>query len=244
MVDKSKKMDIKILFNGLQEQMKCKLTTNRSIIQHPGTKGDASELNWIEILRKYLPKRYSVDKAFIVDCYNNISDQIDIVIYDRQYSPFVFNQDDVKYIPAESIYAIFEVKQELNKDNILYASDKAKSVRRLHRTSAKIYHAGGCHPPKAHSKILAGILTLSCSWSEGLGSTFKKNMKELCSNGELNLGCILESGSFKYNDDVLEIKDGDNALMSFFLNLLIELQKLGTIPAMDINYYLDALDRE
>ena len=244
MVNKRKKVDIKILFNGLQEQMKCKLMTNRTVISHPGTKGDASELNWIEILRKYLPKRYSVDKAFIVDCNNNISDQIDIVIYDRQYSPFVFNQDDVKYIPAESVYAIFEVKQELNKENILYASNKAKSVRSLHRTSAKIYHAGGCHPPKAHSQILAGILTLSCSWSEGLGYTFNNHIKKLNSDGVLNLGCILESGSFKYDGDTIELKGKDNALMSFFLNLLIELQKLGTIPAMDISCYLNALESE
>ena len=122
--------------------MITKLSTNRMSIIHPGAKGDVSELNWIQWLKDYLPKRYCVDKAFIIDCENNISDQIDVVIYDQQYSPFVFNQDSVIYIPAESVYAVFEVKKELNKEYIEYAEKKAGSVRSLHRTSAPIPHAG------------------------------------------------------------------------------------------------------
>jgi hypothetical protein len=83
---------IKQLFYGLQKQMQQKLSLNREFVIHPGTKGDSLELNWINLLRDYLPQRYSVDSAFIIDCKNNLSDQIDIVIYDRQYSPFVFNR--------------------------------------------------------------------------------------------------------------------------------------------------------
>jgi len=30
------------LFNGMQEQMKAQLNTNRSFIEHPGSKGDAA----------------------------------------------------------------------------------------------------------------------------------------------------------------------------------------------------------
>ena len=82
-----KNINLKGLFYDLQNQMNSKLTTNRRNISHPGTKGDSSEEGWIEWLRTYLPKRYCVDKAFIIDCENNISDQIDIVIYDQQYCP-------------------------------------------------------------------------------------------------------------------------------------------------------------
>lgn len=103
------------LFLGLQDQMTSRLLTNREHITHPGTKGDASELCWLEMLKNYLPQRYRAEKAFVLDSEGKLSDQIDIVIFDRQYSPFLFNQDDALYVPAESVYATIEVKQDIDK---------------------------------------------------------------------------------------------------------------------------------
>lgn len=239
-------IDIKSLFYELQKQMEAKLSTNRRVITHPGMKGDASELNWIEWLKTYLPKRYSVDKAFIIDCKSNVSDQIDIVIYDQQYTPFVFNQDSAIYIPAESVYAIFEVKQDLNKVNIEYAGKKAESVRTLVRTSAPIPHAGGYYPPKEHNRILAGLLTLSNSWAEPLGDNFEKAIMDLNGDQELDIGCALHHGSFKVskngNKRLFEKSTAEEAFIFFFLKLLMELQKFGTTPAMDIECYARSLD--
>ena len=82
-------IDIRKIFLGLQDQMHGKLSLNRRIIYHPTTKGDASELEWVDMLSTYLPRRYQVDKAFVIDCKGNISEQIDIVIFDRHYSPFL-----------------------------------------------------------------------------------------------------------------------------------------------------------
>lgn len=230
---------------GLQAQMAAKLRVNRTTLHHPGTKGDSFEINWIEWMRDYLPKRYSVDKAFVIDCEGSLSDQIDIVIYDRQYSPFVFNQDGALYIPAESVYAVFEVKPELSKVYIDYAGGKAESVRVLNRTSAPIFHAGGCYDPKPHAKILAGILTLTSTWNPALGQSFDESIARLKEEQILDLGCVLEAGSFQvsYSQATKISKSShEEALISFFLKLLIELQKLGTTPAMDINCYAKALD--
>jgi hypothetical protein len=33
-----------------------------------------------------------------------LREQVDIVIYDRQYSPFLFNQNGAKCVAAESVY--------------------------------------------------------------------------------------------------------------------------------------------
>jgi hypothetical protein len=240
------KIDIKSLFLSLQEQMTAKLSTNREMILHPGAKGDASELNWIEWFQKYLPKRYSVNKAFVIDCEGNISEQIDVVIYDQQYSPFIFNQDSVLYIPAESVYAIFEVKQELNKQYIEYAGEKAASVRRLKRTSAIIPHAGGHYAPKTPFTIQAGILTLSSSWNPPIGESLEAKLRRLPENQRLNLGCILQGGAFQVNyiNDSLHIEKStpEESLIFFFLKLFEELQKMGTTPALDVECYAKALD--
>ena len=113
-----------------------------------------SENVWLDLLNTYLPKRYQAAKAHVVDSNGTFSDQIDVVVYDRQYSPFIFRYEEQTIIPAESVYAVFEAKQTLNKEHIEYAREKVASVRRLHRTSLPIPHAGGTYPPKpAHSHM-------------------------------------------------------------------------------------------
>lgn len=244
----SSKINIYSLFLDLQSQMVAQLSTNRKNILHPGTKGDASELNWLKMLQSYLPKRYQVEKAFVLDAKGQLSDQIDIVIFDRQYSPFLFNQDGALYVPSESVYAVIEVKQELNKEWIKYAGDKAASVRRLHRTSAPIPHAGGIYPPKFHSEIIAGILTLSCSWNPPFGKGFEQSLVGLCFQERIDIGCSLQFGSFEANWSKkgklkLEISETEDSLIFFFLHLLGRLQKLGTVPMLDIYEYSKSLDK-
>jgi hypothetical protein len=230
------------LFLGLQKSLVTELETSRSSINHPGTKGDATETNWIVMLEKYLPKRYQVSNAFVIDSKGGISEQQDIVIYDRQYSPFLFNHSGALYIPAESVYAVLEVKQNLNADHIDYAGKKIKSVRDLHRTNAAITHAGGkIDTPRELFPILGGLLTLESDWSPAFGSAFVSSLKKLSPAGHIDLGCSLKNGSYEiaYDKDepVISIKNGDVILLSFFLSLLAQLQALGTAPAINIHAY-------
>lgn len=236
------RIEIKELFNNLQNQMLAKLKTVR-MNPHPGLKGDATEINWIEWMREYLPQRYKVDKAQIIDYKGNVSDQIDAVIYDRQYSPLVFSQDGIKYIPAESIYAVFEIKQELNKVNVDYAAEKAESVRSLERTSTTIYHAGGREEPKKPFSILAGVLSSRCSWSDGLnGHTFKDNLLSYKANKVIDIGCCLGIGSFVRKDDEIYVSTPDESLIYFFIQLHEMLRSKATVPAIDILKYAESLD--
>lgn len=238
---KKNHIDIRKIFLGLQDQMHAKLSLNRRIICHPTTKGDASELEWVDMLSTYLPQRYQVDKAFVIDCKGNISEQIDIVIFDRHYSPFLLRQNGATYIPAESVYAIIEVKPILTSVNIRYASKKASSVRRLERTTAKIVHAGGeIKIPKKPFDILAGILTIDGKCT----AQMIKQLRNLKKDGFLNFGCALNKEAFWFKKDsggnlILESSRQNEGLIFFFLNLLSELQQLGTVSAMDIQCYID-----
>ena len=126
-------MDLSQLFSNSNSLMSKKLLSN-CVINHPGEKGEDTNQRWLEWFREYLPKRYSVDKAIIIDSDGNESDQIDVVIYDRVFSPPLIEDISSKYITAESVYAVFEVKQTINKKNIEYSMEKAESVRRLNRT--------------------------------------------------------------------------------------------------------------
>jgi hypothetical protein len=147
---------LSVLLAGLHDDIQRKLETVRQSFGHPGTKGDASEKVWLELLETYLPKRYQAATAHVVDSKGVFSDQIDAVVFDRQYSPFIFHYQGQTIIPAESVYAVFEAKQAINAAQVEYAQKKAASVRRLHRTSLPIPHAGGTYPPKPLIPIRRG----------------------------------------------------------------------------------------
>ena len=233
------------LFKNMQTQMASTLELGRASITHNGEMGEAAEESWRQWLRKYLPRRYCIDKAIIVDCDGNTSDQIDIVIYDGQYSYFVFKHEQVIYVPAESVYAVIEVKQELNKANIDYAGEKAASVRKLKRTSAEIPFVGGIYRPKPLHKILAGIITIESGWKDPLGDSLKKNLTNEDIDKQIDFGCAIKHGSFwtEYGTK-LSVKRSapDESLLFFFLQLLKALQAIGTVPAIRIDEYAKVLN--
>jgi hypothetical protein len=179
----------KILAN-LHRDIEHKLETVRESLEHPGTKGDASEAVWLELFEKYLPARYQAKKAFVVDSKGAFSQQIDVVIFDRQYSPFIFNYQNQLIIPAESVYAVFEAKQTMNAEKIHYAQDKVNSVRCLHRTSLPIPHAGGTYPPKEPISIIGGLVTFESDWKPAFGEPFEKAIANNGSSHVLDIGCV------------------------------------------------------
>jgi hypothetical protein len=200
------------------------------------TKGDVSERIWLELLQKYLPERYRAEKAHIVDSEGNFSDQMDVVIFDRQYSPFIFNFQGDYIIPAESVYAVFEAKQSINAEHVKYAADKIKSVRRLHRTSLPIPHAGGVFPAKAPIKIIGGILTFESDWSPGMGESLQNvlNYEKV-----LEMGCVAAHGYFNYigDRDEYEFVEGGKPATAFLFKLISQLQFSGTVPMIDVLEY-------
>lgn len=235
------RINLKSMFLALQEQMIVRLKADRAALSHPTASGTASEVNWRRMLEDYLPARYKVSDGFVVDADGLISQQIDVVIFDRHYSPFIFNQDDALYIPAESVYAVLEVRPELNKENISYAGAKAASVRRLRRTSAPIPHAGGTFEPKSLYQIIGGVLAVNTTWDPPFGNPFKEVLANLPVHSRLNLGCVLQAGGFEVKfqeqERSIETSGRESALIFFFLRLLAALQCLGTALAIDINEY-------
>ena len=102
-------------FAAEQEILNCKLSLSSTSITHDGVMGEVNEAHFINILRKYLPHRYAVDTAIIIDSNGATSDQIDAVIYDMQYTPTLLDQQKHRYVPAEAVYAVFEVKPTINR---------------------------------------------------------------------------------------------------------------------------------
>lgn len=224
---------------ALQQQvLATQLQMSCGSITHNGKMGEVNERYFIEIIRQYLPKRYSVDSGIVIDLKGKTSNQIDVIIYDHQYSPTLLDQQGHRFIPAESVYAILEIKPKIDKTYLEYAAQKAESVRVLHRTSNNIYHAAGIHDPKPPFTIPAGIIALEVAWQDNLGASFEKHFNSLTGNQQLNCGLVLNDTCFDiYDNGKITFGPKDNALMYFLFRLLKKLQSLGTVPAIDWDAY-------
>jgi hypothetical protein len=230
---------LSVLLAGLHDDIQRKLETVRQSFGHPTSKGDASEKVWLELLQTYLPQRYQAAKAHVVDSNGVFSDQIDVVIFDRQYSPFIFHYQDQTIIPAESVYAVFEAKQSINAGYVDYTQKKVTSVRRLHRTSLPIPYAQGTYPPKPLIPILGGILTFESDWSPAFGQSFNDALNGGDANGRLNLGCVAAHGYFNFNQgtSAYDVVAGGKPATAFLFKLISQLQFSGTVPMIDVQAY-------
>lgn len=248
------KLDFNELYKEMQNEMECRLCVGATAFHHPGTKGDETEDNWIDWLRNYLPKRYAVNRGIIIDSTGMQSDQIDIIVYDKQYSHFVFHHNDSLLIPVESVYAVFEVKQNINKDHLQYASEKAKSVRTLTRTSVPIQTASGELPAKPLHEIIAGILATKYDWAETAVQQVVKNNPVKDHINRLDIVCSLSGGTIitegntfveEYDQNAnptIKFCNKEESLVYLLLSLLKKLQRIGTVPAIDFSKYATGIE--
>ncbi len=208
-------------------------------ITHDGKRGEVAENHFLDALRRYLPRRYSASSAIVIDSLGRTSDQIDVVIYDQQFTPVLLDQQHHKYVPAEAVYAVLEVKPTINREYLRYAGAKAASVRKLHRTTCPIPHAGGTYPAKKLFPITAGLIAPKIEWAEGFGATFVSNHAELTGDQQIDCGLALNGGAFDLfaGPGQLTYGPSKHALIFFLFRLLQRLQSLGSVPAIDWNAY-------
>ena len=239
------RIELSALFESTQKKMVGEFSAIRAAIDHGGTVGDETELAWRDFIGQLLPTRYQVCDGFVVDAQGLRSDQIDIIVFDRHYSPPLFQAGNVQYVPAEAVYAVFEVKQRIDKKTLRQASAKVASVRRLKRTTAPIPTADGLLKPKPPHRILGGTLALGFGKMDSAETVVGGLMRQAAEEQRLDLGCAIRDGSFSVSYDptgvaTVSLGPGPVSLVAFFFQLLSMLQQIGTVPAIEYDKDLEA----
>lgn len=234
--------DLSAAFAAKQNALLAALNVPAAFTAHGTTIGDASEADWVAMLREFLPGRYGVGPIFAVDCDGRSSQQIDVAVYDQHYAPLWFETPTgTLFVPVESVYAAFEVKQRINKTYADYTGTKLASVRALRRTSAKIRHAGGVYNPQnpKDKPILGGILTTSSGWTHPQARAAVVALAELQEDHRIDLGIALDSVAFSVDRTSCEIafSPPGRQLIYFAVTLFERLQALGTALAVEIPEY-------
>lgn len=231
-----------------QAMLVASLDGLKRVIQHKGGRGSVGEDEWKRVIADFLPNRYCVaGNTEVIDYTGKTTEQQDIVIYDQHFCPLFFEESGITKVPAESVFAVFEVKPTLDKRVIDYAMDKAASVRRLQRTNVEITDRGERKAPRPPFEIVAGVLALESDWTPPFGESLEKALDYNDPNRRLQLGCALQHGAFEaLYDDKAGTRSiegaSEGALMFLLMRLFAKLQVIGSPMAIDLRAYSRSLE--
>lgn len=210
---------------------------------HNTSHGDGTEDAWLKLLSDYLPARYKVAKAFAVDHKGNVTKQLDCLIYDAHFTPKLFGEDKNLYVPAEAVYATFEIKQSVTAAHLKAAAEKVESLRKLKRTSVPLMGPSGPNQAKTPQHIIGGLLAMDASWKEGLGAAFLDNLKKHKGEHHLDLVLTAKNGFCDTLQSAAtpEIVVGSGALMRGLFRLIKALRDKNTVTPVDWELYEEVL---
>ena len=79
--------------------------------KHGTLTGGYREQTWMDLFRRIIPKKYSLAQGvMIIDSDGRISKEVDIAVYDEQYTPYIFQYNALKFIPIEAVAVVIECK--------------------------------------------------------------------------------------------------------------------------------------
>lgn len=122
-------MDIKNLFVRTSEQLLLEFQKT-SEIQHSGGKGDNREDAFRGFLKTHLPTRYAVGRGEIVSHFNDVSPEMDVVIYDPIHCPLFLKSDSHSIFPTESVYGAINMKSHLDSGELKEAYSNISSFKK------------------------------------------------------------------------------------------------------------------
>ncbi|MBN2982174.1 DUF6602 domain-containing protein [Cohnella algarum] len=109
---------------------------------HPPTTGSYREYIWKELFEQVIPRKFCIDQGvFVLDSNGNISAEVDLAIYDEQYTPYIFNYGKMKFIPIEAVAVVVQCKSNTLKLDEL--KSWCKSIAMLSTCSESVTRISG-----------------------------------------------------------------------------------------------------
>jgi hypothetical protein len=246
-------MDWEKLFQKSSSSLRNKFEEIRVAVEHRGLKGNANEQIVSEFLEKYLPSKIGFSTGEVIDSDGNRSKQIDVLAFDAASAPQFFQVGDIRILPVESVYAVFEVKAVLNKAEINNAFNNMLVIKNLKK---KAYFD---NLSATYTKKLYGIHSMH--WpiqffifafeSDDLDTVFG-HIQQLNEtqpiDKRIDTICVLDKGlitnvsergldSIPMPDTHLIAKRTENALLAFYAQINTLLAQTDSEP-VNINAYL------
>lgn len=137
----------------------AKLEAARRIIDHGTTRGTIAEHAVRSIVGPVLPSRYGIAGGFLISKTADLSQQIDLLVFDRFESSPVYEDEVVAVVSPEMGAMAVEVKSTLNKKELGEAVTNLASVRRLNGNITTVLFTFAGMSAKTMGKHLPTFLT-------------------------------------------------------------------------------------
>jgi hypothetical protein len=104
---------------------------------HTGIRGGARENAVAKYLSEHIPRQFAVATGEAIDCFDNRTSQLDIVIYDHHRNCPVAAGPGAVLLPAEALLAVIEVKSVLTRAELERCYVAARKLERLRPYKSK-----------------------------------------------------------------------------------------------------------
>ncbi len=136
----SKNPDKKTINNIIENYRNNEKTLVKQLyfqLDHGPTIGGFREDVWREMFKQIIPQKFATEQSvFIIDSEGNVSNEVDLAIFDETYTPYIFHYGRLKFIPVEAVAVVVECKSSSLKKKEL--EKWAESIKAL-TTSRKSY---------------------------------------------------------------------------------------------------------
>lgn len=125
------------VFEGLQGNLINDFEKISAHIKHCASKGVVREGELIKFLEKYLPYNVAVSTGAIISTDKQISNQTDIIVYDKFRCPCLLEKGNHCIFPIEGVYSVIEIKSKLDKKELEDSFKKIQKIKKMHKEAYK-----------------------------------------------------------------------------------------------------------
>lgn len=126
----------------------------RNKLFHPGEFGLFRENICDGLIKFTIPNKYNTGTGFLINSFDEISTQCDIVIYDLNNTPLIQDSSNNRFFPVESVIGIGEIKSKLTIKKLceaLVKLSKNKSIKKINNILCVNKPDKNTFDPKANS---------------------------------------------------------------------------------------------
>ncbi|MGP1599404.1 DUF6602 domain-containing protein [Peptoanaerobacter stomatis] len=200
--------DIKENYLKMERELVTQL--NYNVNNHHLTAGSYREEIWADFFRRIVPKKFNITRSvFIIDSKGKVSKEVDIAIYDEQYTPYIFNYGLIKFIPVEAVAAVIQCKSKKPTGSDL--NNWAKSIDDLQTSNDSIVRlATYVHIGKEEGRVIQTAtkpIKILCYIPKKISNKSQNKSKTKQENGKNGFDILIEAYQ---NNDNKESKDNNN----------------------------------
>lgn len=184
----SKQKDTKEIVDQIAEnykELEKKIASELSLKfnEHHLTTGHNREEIWMSLFRQIIPMKFAIRQGvFLIDSHGKVSKEVDLAVFDEQYTPYIFNYGKIHFIPIEAVAMVVQCKSKTLKNKKL--EKWLWSIGELSTEEGGIARIATCFtslPPKTQKKTRP--LQVLCHLSE---EAHKSEHFDLCISSSSN----------------------------------------------------------